>query len=99
LYRSDLRLAVANSCNTYFCWTFKNFIDNKTTKKGKSYIFIDEIQEIADFEKALRSLNTQENNDIYCTGSNANLLASDLANLLGGRYIEIILNPIIQTTC
>ncbi len=67
----------------------ESFVNNKTVKKEKNYIFIDEIQEIISFEKALRSLNAQENNDIYCTGSNANLLASDLANLLGGRYIEI----------
>jgi hypothetical protein len=67
----------------------ENFVNKKKTEKQKNYIFIDEIQEINGFEKALRSLNAEENNDIYCTGSNANLLASDLANLLGGRYIEI----------
>lgn len=66
-----------------------NYISDKLKKKAKNYIFIDEIQEIEGFEKALRDLNATGNNDIYCTGSNANLLASDLANLLGGRYIEI----------
>jgi len=67
----------------------ERYLNERLLKKSKNYIFIDEIQEIINFEKALRSLNTQENNDIYCTGSNANLLASDLANLLGGRFIEI----------
>ena len=66
-----------------------NYISDKLKKKAKNYIFIDEIQEIEGFEKALRDLNATGNNDIYCTGSNANLLASDLANLLGGRFIEI----------
>jgi len=67
----------------------KNYITSKSIKKRKNYIFIDEIQEINRFEKVLRDLNAQENYDIYCTGSNAHLLSSDLANLLGGRFIEI----------
>jgi len=67
----------------------KNYVEKKTVKKKKNYIFIDEIQEINQFEKALRDFSAQENYDIYCTGSNANLLSSDLANLLGGRFIEI----------
>lgn len=52
-------------------------------------IFIDEIQDIEDFELALRDLNNRPNLDIYCTGSNANLLSSELATYLSGRYIEI----------
>lgn len=67
----------------------EKYINNKLLKTAKNYIFIDEIQEIEDFEKALRDLNAVGNNDVYCTGSNANLLSSDLANLLGGRFIEI----------
>lgn len=62
---------------------------SKHVTKGKNYLFLDEVQEIENFEKALRSLAVKKNLDIYCTGSNANLLSSDLANLLGGRYIEI----------
>lgn len=57
-----------------------------TTKKN--YIFIDEIQDIFEFEKALRSLLLDENNDIFITGSNANLLSGELATYLSGRYIE-----------
>ncbi|MBE5319123.1 ATP-binding protein [Pedobacter sp. MR2016-19] len=53
-----------------------------------NYIFIDEIQDITDFEKALRSLLLDQNNDIYITGSNAKLLSGELATYLSGRYIE-----------
>jgi hypothetical protein len=55
----------------------------------KASIFIDEIQDISGFEKALRSLMAQERFDIYCTGSNAFLLAGELATYLSGRFVEI----------
>lgn len=54
----------------------------------RNYIFIDEIQDIVGFEKALRSLLLDENNDIYITGSNAKMLSGELATYLSGRYIE-----------
>jgi len=54
-----------------------------------NYVFIDEIQDITDFGDALRSLLLDEELDIYCTGSNANLLSGDIAGNLSGRYIEI----------
>ena len=61
----------------------------KNTKGKENYIFIDEIQDIEKFEKALRSLKAKGEYDIYCTGSNANLLSGELATYLSGRYIEI----------
>jgi predicted AAA+ superfamily ATPase len=62
----------------------------KNTKEGvKNYIFIDEIQEIAQFEKAMRSLLLNPIYDLYCTGSNANMLSGELSTFLSGRYIEI----------
>jgi predicted AAA+ superfamily ATPase len=56
---------------------------------GKTYVFIDEIQDIENFGDALRSLLLHNDLDIYCTGSNANLLSSDIAGHLSGRYIAI----------
>ena len=61
-------------------------LNSKTEKKN--YIFIDEVQLIDNFHIAIKSLALDENNDIYITGSNAQMLAADLANELGGRYIE-----------
>lgn len=62
--------------------------------KSKKYIFIDEIQEIADWEKAVVSLMSENFGDIYISGSNAKLLSSELATLLSGRYIEIPIYPL-----
>ncbi|MDR3366815.1 MAG: ATP-binding protein [Prevotellaceae bacterium] len=55
-------------------------------KDGNNFLFIDEIQEITSFEKCLRSLLNEGKCDIYCTGSNAQLLSGELATMLAGRY-------------
>ncbi len=78
-------------------YDFVNIYDDKQLmksikrkeKKGKNYLFIDEVQEIKNWQKVIRSLNATGNFDIYCTGSNADLLSGELATLLAGRYIEI----------
>ena len=64
------------------------YVVSKCLKDRKNYIFIDEVQEVSEFEKALRSLALDENNDIYVTGNNAKMLSGELATYLGGRYIE-----------
>ena len=61
----------------------------KKNKSKKTAVFIDEIQDIINFEDAIRSLLLDKDLDIYCTGSNANLLSGDIAGYLSGRYIEI----------
>ncbi|MDR1652788.1 MAG: ATP-binding protein [Prevotellaceae bacterium] len=62
----------------------------KNTKSGvKNYVFIDEIQEITEFEKALRSLLLNTDYDLYCTGSNAHILSGELSTFLSGRFVEI----------
>lgn len=60
------------------------------TKEGVvNCVFVDEIQEIFQFEKAMRSLLLSPVYDLYCTGSNANMLSGELSTFLSGRYIEI----------
>jgi len=66
-----------------------DFINSKESNRVKNYIFIDEVQDILQFEKALRSLQAEGGYDTYCTGSNARLLSGELASYLSGRYIEI----------
>lgn len=70
----------ANDLNEYITTLLK--------KDVRNYIFIDEIQDISEFEKALRSLLLDDNNDIYVTGSNAKVLSGELATYLSGRFIE-----------
>jgi len=64
------------------------YISEKLVEDRKNYIFVDEIQEIDDFKIAIRSLALDDNNDIYITGSNSEMFSNDLANELGGRYVE-----------
>ncbi len=65
-----------------------------TAESSKVAILIDEVQEIAEFEKSLRNFYKKPNFDIYITGSNANLLSGELATLLSGRFIEIEVHPL-----
>ena len=66
-----------------------NFVDEKFEVGKHNCILIDEIQDIHEWERSLRSYRTEENTDIIITGSNAQMLSSDLGTLLGGRYQEI----------
>ncbi|MFZ2657497.1 MAG: ATP-binding protein [Victivallales bacterium] len=61
----------------------------KSKVRGRKYLFIDEVQEIENWEKAIASFFAEGDFDIYITGSNAHLLSSELATLLSGRYVEI----------
>jgi len=68
-------------------------IKSKLQTDKPNYVFLDEIQNISDFEKLVDGLYASENVDVYITGSNAYLLSSELATLLSGRYIEISILP------
>lgn len=59
-----------------------------------NYVFLDEVQYVPQFQKAVDSLFIRENVDVYITGSNAYLLSGELATLLSGRYIEIGMLPL-----
>lgn len=71
----------------------KHILDNAVADK-KNYIFLDEIQNVPQFQKAVDSLYIRDNLDIYITGSNAYLLSGELATLLSGRYVEIQMLPL-----
>jgi predicted AAA+ superfamily ATPase len=73
-----------------------DFVISKFQKiNGNRYLFIDEIQTIEKWEKAVAGFFADNIADIFITGSNAGLLSSDLATLLTGRYIEIKINTLV----
>ena len=72
-----------------YAYLKEHLVPGKTT-----YIFLDEVQKVPYFEKAIDSLYVKPNVDIYITGSNAYLLSGDLATLLTGRYVEIKMLPL-----
>ena len=71
-----------------------NYVLKQVKTKKKYYVFLDEVQNIKDFQKAVDSLYIKENIDLYITGSNAYLLSGELATLLSGRYVEIKMLPL-----
>jgi len=66
-----------------------DYIKLKSKAGEMNFLLIDETQVIPEFEKTIRSLLAEGGYDIYCTGSNAQLLSGELGTFLGGRYIEI----------
>ena len=70
-----------------------DYINSQYIKGRENFVFIDEVQMCADFEKAINGLHATEKFDIYITGSNAFLLSSDLATLFTGRTFEIKVYP------
>ena len=71
-----------------------DYIKNKIKDSNKYYVFLDELQNVAEFQKAIDGLYINKNIDLYITGSNAYLLSGELATLLSGRYIEINMLPL-----
>lgn len=68
--------------------TFADYVAKKLMKEKDNFLFVDEIQDIQRFENVLRSLQADNECDIFCTGSNAKLLSGELSTYLSGRYIE-----------
>ena len=66
-----------------------NYVEEQKEPKKHTYILIDEVQEIEEFERGLRNYYDSPDIDIIVTGSNSDTLSSDLATLLSGRYVEI----------
>lgn len=71
-----------------------NYVNEKITDNDYYYVFLDEVQNVFEFQKAVDGLYIKKNVDVYITGSNAYLLSGELATLLSGRYIEIKLLPL-----
>ena len=96
------RLLEDKECNVIFIDKEKNawdeiqtytdlnaYIERHYIPRRHNYILIDEVQEIQQFEKAVRNWRTEENTEIVLTGSNAETLSSDLSTILGARFHEI----------
>ena len=71
-----------------------NYVKERLMSDKMNYVFLDEVQNIDKFQKAVDGLYIKDNVDLYITGSNANLLSGELATLLSGRYIEIKILPL-----
>ena len=71
-----------------------DYVSARLVVGKKTYVFLDEIQSVKDFQKAVNSLYIKDNVDVYITGSNAHILSGDLATVLSGRYIEVNMLPL-----
>ena len=70
------------------------YISQRLIPDKKNYVFLDEVQNVDEFQKACDGLFIKKNVDLYITGSNAYLLSGELATLLSGRYVEIKMLPL-----
>ena len=71
-----------------------DYIEKHWDKDKHNYILIDEVQDIKEFERSVRSFRTEPNTDIVITGSNAKMLSNELSTLIGGRYKEIYIQSL-----
>lgn len=71
-----------------------DYIESKFVKDKHNYILIDEVQDIAEFERSVRGYRTEENADVIITGSNAKMLSGELSTIIGGRFKEIYIQPL-----
>jgi predicted AAA+ superfamily ATPase len=70
------------------------YVKDQLRSNKMNYVFLDEIQQVEEWERTVDSLFVKKNCDVYITGSNAGLLSGDLATLLSGRYVEIKMLPL-----
>jgi predicted AAA+ superfamily ATPase len=75
----------------------QNEVNAQLLATARNYLFVDEIQDIAEFERALRGYLSENKCDIYCTGSNSRLMSGELASYLSGRFVEFKIHPLSFT--
>lgn len=71
-----------------------DYVNEKLHENEMNYVFLDEVQQVENFQQAVDWLYVKKNVDLYITGSNAYLLSGELATLLSGRYVEIKMLPL-----
>ena len=69
------------------------YIDERIIKNSKMYLFLDEIQNVKDYQRVVNSFYLNDKIDIYMTGSNSYMLSGELATLLTGRYVQLEMLP------
>lgn len=84
-----------DSIRTYL--DLNEYIDAHWEEGKHNYIMIDEVQDVAEFERSLQSFYNEPHTDVIVTGSNAKMLSSELSTLIGGRYVEIYIQPLSFT--
>ncbi len=72
----------------------QSYFEDKYISGKKNFFFIDEIQEIENFEKCIRNIYSKNLADIFISGSNSEILSGELSSMLSGRYIEIRIHPL-----
>lgn len=70
------------------------YIDAHLVEGKRNYIMIDEVQDVKEFERTLRGFYKEPDTEVIVTGSNAKMLSSELSTMIGGRYIEIYIQPL-----
>lgn len=85
----DLKYETLCDYKSLYSYICENLIENKM-----NYVFLDEIQHVKNFEKAVDSLFIKQNVDVYITGSNSKFMSGELATLLSGRYVELKMLPL-----
>jgi predicted AAA+ superfamily ATPase len=90
----DINLELADNANLLDWQTLHKHVESHITANKMNYVFLDEIQLVNDFPKAINSLRLKKNVDLYVTGSNAYMFSSSISTLLSGRFIEIKMLPL-----
>ena len=90
----DINLEDADHRHLLDPYALHDYVKAKLLPNKMNYVFLDEIQNVEGFQKAVNSLFIKKNVDLYLTGSNAYMLSGELATLLSGRYVEIHMLPL-----